>query len=46
MCVAIRQAVEPMVADYIGQGHRPIDAITFEEISLGTLPPIFQGELL
>ncbi|PWA82446.1 C2 domain, Synaptotagmin-like mitochondrial-lipid-binding domain protein [Artemisia annua] len=43
ICAAIRQAVEPMVADYIGQGHRPIEAITFEAISLGTLPPIFQG---
>nr|GEY79725.1 synaptotagmin-3 isoform X1 [Tanacetum cinerariifolium] len=43
ICAAIRQTVEPMAADYIGQGHRPIEAITFEALSLGTLPPIFQG---
>ncbi|GJS94800.1 synaptotagmin-3 isoform X1 [Tanacetum coccineum] len=43
ICAAIRQTVEPMAVDYIGQGHRPIEAITFEALSLGTLPPIFQG---
>ncbi|KAI3731001.1 hypothetical protein L1987_62184 [Smallanthus sonchifolius] len=43
ICAAIRQTTEPIVADYIGHGHRPIDAITFETLSLGTLPPTFQG---
>ncbi|CAI9296131.1 unnamed protein product [Lactuca saligna] len=43
ICAAIRQTTEPIVADYVGQGHRPIEAITFETLSLGTLPPIFQG---
>ncbi|KAL4575203.1 hypothetical protein LXL04_022045 [Taraxacum kok-saghyz] len=43
ICAAIRQSTEPIVADYVGQGHRPIESITFETLSLGTLPPIFQG---
>ncbi|KAI3778322.1 hypothetical protein L2E82_07528 [Cichorium intybus] len=43
ICAAIRQTTEPIVADYVGQGHRPIEEITFETLSLGTLPPIFQG---
>ncbi|KAL7589694.1 hypothetical protein Lser_V15G36387 [Lactuca serriola] len=43
ICAAIRQTTEPIVADYVGQGHRPIEAITFETLSLGTLPPIVQG---
>ncbi|KAJ0505269.1 putative C2 domain, synaptotagmin-like mitochondrial-lipid-binding domain, C2 domain superfamily [Helianthus annuus] len=43
ICAAIKQTTEPMFADYIGVGHRPIEAITFETLSLGTLPPTFQG---
>nr|XP_043607386.1 synaptotagmin-3-like isoform X2 [Erigeron canadensis] len=43
MCASIRQTAEPMVADYIGNGHRAIEAITFETLCLGTLPPTFQG---
>ncbi|XP_076937512.1 synaptotagmin-3-like [Bidens hawaiensis] len=43
ICGAIRQATEPVFADYIGIGHRLIEAITFETLSLGTLPPTFQG---
>ncbi|KAJ0538241.1 putative synaptotagmin-like mitochondrial-lipid-binding domain-containing protein [Helianthus annuus] len=43
ICAAIRQTTEPIFADYIGHGHRPIEAITFETLSLGSLPPTFQG---
>ncbi|KAD2804849.1 hypothetical protein E3N88_38226 [Mikania micrantha] len=43
ICASIRQTTEPILADYIGHGHRPIEAITFETLSLGTLPPTFQG---
>ncbi|KAI3695909.1 hypothetical protein L1987_78913 [Smallanthus sonchifolius] len=43
ICDAIRRTTEPIVADYIGREHRPIEAITFETLSLGTLPPTFQG---
>ncbi|KAL8218257.1 hypothetical protein R6Q57_021630 [Mikania cordata] len=43
ICASIRQTIEPILADYIGHGHRPIEAITFETLSLGTLPPTFQG---
>ncbi|XP_071732928.1 synaptotagmin-3-like [Rutidosis leptorrhynchoides] len=43
ICAAIRQAAEPIVADFVGQGHRPIEKITFETLSLGTLPPTFEG---
>ncbi|XP_024991862.1 synaptotagmin-3-like [Cynara cardunculus var. scolymus] len=43
ICATIRQTTEPIVADYVGHGHRPIEAITFETLSLGTLPPIIQG---
>ncbi|KAK9059796.1 hypothetical protein SSX86_020500 [Deinandra increscens subsp. villosa] len=43
ICAEIRRTAEPIVADYIGHGHRPIEAITFETLSLGTLPPTFQG---
>ncbi|XP_076910844.1 synaptotagmin-3-like [Bidens hawaiensis] len=43
ICDAIRRTTEPIISDYIGHGHRHIKAITFEMLSLGTLPPIFQG---
>lgn len=43
ICAAIRRTTEPILADYVGQGHRHIEAITFETLSLGTLPPTFQG---
>ncbi|KAI7736750.1 hypothetical protein M8C21_014394, partial [Ambrosia artemisiifolia] len=43
ICAAIRRTAEPMLADYIGLGHRPIEAITFETLNFGTLPPTFQG---
>ncbi|KAK1416620.1 hypothetical protein QVD17_32411 [Tagetes erecta] len=43
ICGAIRRSTEPIIIDYIGHGHRPVKAITFETLSLGTLPPIFQG---
>lgn len=43
ICATIRQTTEPIVADYVGHGHRPIEAITFETLSLGTLPPTIQG---
>ncbi|XP_076924601.1 synaptotagmin-3-like [Bidens hawaiensis] len=43
ICDAIKQTIEPIISDYIGHGHRHIKAITFETLSLGTLPPIFQG---
>ncbi|KAJ0718543.1 putative C2 domain, synaptotagmin-like mitochondrial-lipid-binding domain, C2 domain superfamily [Helianthus annuus] len=43
ICAAIRQTTEPIFADYVGHGHRPIEAITFERLSLGSLPPTFQG---
>ncbi|KAJ9553622.1 hypothetical protein OSB04_017667 [Centaurea solstitialis] len=42
ICATIRQTAEPIVADYVGHGHRPIEAITFETLSLGTLPPTIQ----
>ncbi|KAI3734735.1 hypothetical protein L6452_14211 [Arctium lappa] len=43
ICATIRQTTEPIIADYVGHGHRPIEAITFETLSLGTLPPTIQG---
>ncbi|KAL8242164.1 hypothetical protein R6Q59_012466, partial [Mikania micrantha] len=43
ICAAVRRIAEPIVADYIGRGHKPIESITFETLSLGTLPPTFQG---
>lgn len=41
ICGNIRSTAEPMFAEYIGK--YKIEAIEFEKLSLGTLPPTFHG---
>lgn len=42
ICEMIRCTAEPIFAEYIGKYQ--IKAIEFEQLSLGTLPPIIHGE--
>lgn len=42
ICEMIRCTAEPIFAEYIGKYQ--IEAIEFEQLSLGTLPPIIHGE--
>lgn len=44
ICTNIRITAKPIIADYIGQ--YCIEAIEFENLSLGTLPPTIHGELV
>lgn len=41
ICAIIRSTTKPMFAEYIGK--YKIEAIEFEHLTLGTLPPIIQG---
>ncbi|VFQ63471.1 unnamed protein product [Cuscuta campestris] len=41
ICSIIRSTCEPMFADYIGK--YMVEKIEFENLTLGTLPPTFQG---
>lgn len=41
ICAMIRSTTKPMFAEYIGK--YKIEAIEFEHLTLGTLPPIIQG---
>ncbi|XP_031383535.1 synaptotagmin-3 isoform X2 [Punica granatum] len=41
ICANIRSIAQPMFDQYIGKFH--IDAIQFENLSLGTLPPVIHG---
>ncbi|XP_061997727.1 synaptotagmin-3-like isoform X1 [Rosa rugosa] len=41
ICSTIRSMAQPIFAEYVGKYH--IEAIEFDELSLGTLPPIIYG---
>lgn len=44
ICSTIRSMAQPIFAEYIGKYH--IETIEFDELSLGTLPPIIYGTVL